>query len=138
MTAVVVAVVFLGLLLGVGIGLLWQERQRVPERAVIYGVDDSVEFIMPRLSAEAGSELKPADVRRILGWSVRFLQDPDLRRDRTTPPVAGGAEAAEYVQTEALAEGFSYDGPLIVEVLGLQTQYLAAIGAVGDPVDGDG
>ena len=135
MTAVIVAVVFLALLLSVGIGLLWQEHRRIPERAVIYGEDDSVEFIMPRLSEDARTQLKTADVRRILEWSVRYLQDPDLRAELETPPVAGGVDAAEYVQARALEAGYGYDGALIVEVLDLQTDYLVAIGAVGVPVD---
>jgi hypothetical protein len=137
MTAVIVAGVFLALLLSVGIGLLWQERRRIPERAVIYGEEDSIEFIVPRLSDAAGAQLRTADVRRILEWSVRYLQDPDLRAERTTPPVAGGVEAAEYVQARALEAGYGYDGAMILEVLDLQTQYLVAIGAVGEPVDED-
>ena len=136
MTSVIVAVVFLALLLSVGIGLLWQEHRRIPERAVIYGEEDSIEFIMPRLSDDAGVQLKQTDVRRILEWSVRYLQDPDLRTGLEAPPVAGGAEAAEYVQARALDQGYSYDGAMIMEVLDLQTKYLVAIGAVGDPVDG--
>ncbi len=136
MTSVIVAVVFLVLLLSVGIGLLWQEHRRIPERAVIYGEEDSIEFIMLRLSDDAGVQLKQTDVRRILEWSVRYLQDPDLRKGLEAPPVAGGVEAAEYVQARALDQGYSYDGAMIAEVLDLQTEYLVAIGAVGDPVDG--
>lgn len=137
MTPVIVAVVFLALLLSVGIGLLWQEHRRIPDRAVIYGEEDSIEFIMPRLSDEVRAQLKQTDVRRILEWSVRYLQDPDLRTGREAPPVAGGAEAAEYVQVRALEQGYSYDGAMIVEVLDLQTEYLVAIGAVGDRVNGE-
>ncbi len=135
MTPVIVAVVFFALLLSIGIGLLWQEHRRIPERAVIYGEEDSIEFIMPRLSDDAGAQLKKTDVRRILEWSVRYLQDPDLRAGLEAPPVAGGADAAEYVQARALEAGHPYDGALIVEVLDLQTEYLVAIGAVGKPVD---
>jgi hypothetical protein len=137
MTPVIVAVVFLALLLSVGIGLLWQEHRRIPEQAVIYGEEDSIEFIVPRLSEQASAHLKTADVRRILEWSVRYLQDPDLRAGLVAPPVAGGAEAAEYVQARALEAGHPYDSALILEVLDLQTEYLVAIGAVGEPVDGD-
>jgi hypothetical protein len=135
MTAVIVAVVALVLLLSVGIGLLWQEHRRNPEKAVIYGEEDSIEFIMARLSNDAGTHLSRTDVRRILEWSVRYLQDPDLRTGLEAPPVAGGADAAEYIQARALDQGHSYDGAMIMEVLGLQTEYLLAIGAVGDPVD---
>ncbi len=137
MTPVIVAVVFLALLLSVGIGLLWQEHRRIPDRAVIYGEEDSIEFIMPRLSDDVRAQLKAADVRRILEWSVRYLQDPDLRAELETPPVAGGVEAAEYVQAKALEAGYGYDGAMILEVLDLQTDYLVAIGAVGEPVDED-
>jgi hypothetical protein len=134
---IIVAVVLLVLLLSVGLGLLWQERRRTPELAVIYGEEDSIEFIMARLSDDAGSRLGTSDVRRILEWSVRYLQDPDLRTGRDAPPIAGGTEAAEYVQSQAVNQGFPYDGPLIMEVLDLQIEYLVAIGAVGDPVAED-
>ena len=134
--AIVVALVLLGLLVALGAAMFWQERSRIPERSAVYGVEDSIAFVLDGLSPESRQQLTRHDVRRILEWSVRFVQDPSARSDPDEPPVIGGGEMSEYVQARALDDGHIYDGSLILEVLDLQSQYLAAIGAVGAPVDG--
>lgn len=133
MPSVILALVMLGLLLGVAVAFWWQERRRMPEREVIYGVEDALRYVTDRLSDEARSALRPSDVRRILEWELRYLQDPGVRGDDVA--VVGGLEAAQYAQEQAMAQGYPYDGALIIEVLDLQAEYLAALGALGDPVD---
>ncbi len=133
MPSVILALVMLGLLLGVAVAFWWQERRRMPEREVIYGVEDALGYVTDRLSDEARSALRPSDVRRILEWELRYLQDPGVRGDDVA--VVGGLEAAQYAQEQAMAQGYPYDGALIIEVLDLQAEYLAALGALGDPVD---
>lgn len=138
MTAVIVAVIGMVLLLALALAVAWQERRRALDRTVTYGVEESIEFVRARLGAEARAALGDGDVRRILEWSIRYLQDPAVREGGDEPPVAGGFEAAHYIQDRAFEMGFSYDGELVGEVLAAQVEFLAALGAVGDAVGGSG
>lgn len=131
----ILAVVLFGLLIGVGFAFWWQERRRQPEGEVIYGVEDALDYVVTRLSPDARAALRASDVRRILEWELRYLQDPGVRGDDVA--IVGGLEAAQYAQEQAMAQGYPYDGALIVEVLDLQAEYLASLGALGDPVDAD-
>ncbi len=135
--AIVIALVLLALLLVIGAGFAWQERRRLPERARIYGVEDSIEFVMDGRSGPARDQLDRHDVRRILEWSVRYLQDPAVRTDPDAPVDFAGTEMGRYIQDQAIAQGHAYEGEAIREVLELQASYLAAIGAIGDPAEGD-
>ncbi len=111
----------------------WQERTSFPEREVIYSVEDALEFVMGRLGESARNVAGRNDVRRILEWEMRYLQDPDLRDGDAA--VIGGLEAAQFAQEQAMAQGYAYDGALIIEVLDLQAEYLQTLGAVGEPAD---
>lgn len=135
MTAVIVALVGVALLIALALAVVWQERSQLPDRAIVYGVEESIEYVRRMLSTEARSVLKAADVRRMLEWSVRYLQDPEVRARSDEPLVAGGVDAAVYVQDRSLEASFAYDGDLILEVLRLQNEYLASLGALGDPVE---
>jgi hypothetical protein len=140
MTAVVVALVGLGLLILLAAAVAWQEKKATADRSIVYGVEESIEFVRLRLSDDVRGRLKLSDIRRILEWSVRYLQDPEVRAGADDPPVAGGVEAARYVQERSLAAGVAYDGDLIIEVLRLQNEFLVSLGAVGEaiePRDGD-
>lgn len=134
MTAVIVALAGAALLAGLAVAVAWQERNKPSERAIVYGVEESIEFVIDRLGPEAASVLGAADVRRMLEWSVRYLQDPAVRADPAAPAVAGGVEAARYVQDRSIEAGVAYDAPLILEVLELQNEFLGSLGAVGDEV----
>jgi hypothetical protein len=50
------------------------------------------------------------------------------------PPIAGGLEAARYVQERSVEAGVAYDAALVLEVLELQNEFLGSLGAVGDTV----
>lgn len=106
----------------------------MPERATIYGVEDSITFVSERLAP--GTELRERDVRHILEWAVRYLQDAEVREDPATPPVLASPEMAGYVLTQAAIAGREYEPSAVAAVLELQAAYVAAIGGVGDPVDG--
>ena len=125
----------LGLLFAVGVAFWWQEQRRLPEREVVYGIEEAHDWVMARLSADARAALRPPDVRRILEWELRYLQDPAVRGGDIA--VVGGLDAARYAQEQAMAQGYPYDGALIIEVLDLQADYLASLGAVGDVVDAE-
>lgn len=131
----ILVVVMFALLVAVGIAFSWQERRMVVDHAVVYSVEDALEFVMARLSAPARNQVNRHDVRRILEWELRYLQDPAIRREETA--VVGGLGAAEYAQQQALAQGYAYDGAVIIEVLDHQAGYLASLGAVGEPVAAD-
>lgn len=133
MGSLILAIVMLALIVAVGIAFSWQERRMVVDHAVVYSVEDALEFVMARLSDSARSQVNRHDVRRILEWELRYLQDPALRSDNAA--VVGGMNAAEYAQQQALAQGHAYDGAVIIEVLDHQAGYLASLGAVGEPVD---
>lgn len=135
MTAGLVALGLLVLLLSVGAAFFWQERKELPEATPVYGVEESIDYVMQRLSGTAASQLRRHDVQRILEWEVRYLQDPKVRLDPDAPVVVGGVDAATFAQEQAYQSGHSYDGPAIVEVLDLRARYLDSIGAIGPPVD---
>lgn len=130
---IAVALGLLALLLAVGLGFAWQERRRLPEAARIYGVEDSVVYVTERLTGPLRDELTRHDVRRILEWSVRYLQDPRVRSDPDAPIDFAGVDMGRYIQERAIDQGFAYEGTSIRAVLDLQAEYLAAIGAIGDP-----
>ena len=131
-TSTIVAVGLLLLLVGVGLAFAWQERAPAPELAVIYGTEDALEFIMVRLNESTRTELRRSDVRRILEWEMAYLQDADHGPE--TPVVVGGLEAAEFAQRKALEQGYAYNAEAIIDVLDRQAEYLAALGAIGQPV----
>ncbi len=120
---VVVLVVF-------AIGLLLQERNPV-ESAVIYSVEDAVDFVWDGLDAETKGSIDPSDVRRILEWEMHYLQQP-AKRDGAA--VVGGIDAAAYAQDRSVEQGFGYEPEVIFAVLDQQALYLESLGAVGPPV----
>lgn len=130
---VAAAVGLLAVLLGIGVAFAWQERRPADEPAVVYGVEDAIEFVMGGLSDESRQQVRRRDVRRILEWEMRYLQDPTVHGGEV--PVVGGIEAARYAQEHAMRQGHAYDGAVIIEVLDLEAVYLAALGAIGPPVE---
>jgi hypothetical protein len=121
--------------LAFGVAMFWQESRRMQQPAAIYGVDDSIEWIWEGLGDDKLG-LKKSDVRRILEWEMHYLQRPDVWEGDGNP-VVGGEAAAAYAQEKSLEEGHSYEPNQIFAVMDLQATYLQAIGAVGEPVEGD-
>ncbi|HEX6299615.1 MAG TPA: hypothetical protein VF148_04040 [Acidimicrobiia bacterium] len=125
-----------GVLLVIVAMLVWQEARRRPSYEPLeYVVNDAVKHIEERLPED--TDLRNADIRRILEWEVFYLQGL-AQRDRKQPveTVAGGHDQsisyiAEQIHTK---HGVSYSQDQIAEVLRLEADYLAAIGAVGEPV----
>lgn len=136
MASVVFALVLLLLVIGIGVAFAWQESRGSVDSAVIYGVEDALDFVYPRLADATRNELKRADVRKILEWELKYLQNPAVRGHAEEPTVVGGINAARYAQDELLAVGLGYDGQLILDVLERQAEYLAALGAIGPAVEG--
>ncbi len=135
MGSVIFLVVSLALLIAVAVAFFWQERRKTPGTEVVYGVEEALEFVMSRLSPAARETVNRHDVRRILEWELLYLQDPSLRGDDLA--VVGGIDAALFAQEQALAQGYSYDGDVIIEIVDLQADYLEEIGAVAGPVSAE-
>jgi hypothetical protein len=127
--------VLMAVVIAFGVAMFWQESKRIKQPHAVYGVEDSIEFIWLAFG-DAAHGLKKSDVRRILEWEMHYLQQPHLWESEDAP-VFGGRAAAEYVQAQSLAAGYSYEPDQIFAVFDMQTVYLEAIGAVGDPVDGE-
>jgi hypothetical protein len=129
-----ILLIVLGLVLaGVALGFAWQGRRGEGEDIAVYSVEDSIRFVTERLTPATAETIKRSDVRRILEWEVRYLQDPGLRGD-DDPVVAGGLPSAEFAQESLALLGHAYDGPEIIEVLDLRSGYLREIGAIGEPL----
>ncbi len=125
--------VMMGVVLAFGIAMFWQESKRMSHRETIYGVEDSIEFIWEGLG-EDRHDLSKGDIRRILEWEMRYLQQPDLW-EADGQPVVGGEASAAYAQEMSLEAGYAYQPEQIYAVLDLQALYLEAIGAIGDAAD---
>ena len=128
--------VLVGALLVIVALMVWQEARRRPAYEPLeYVVNDAVKHVAERLPE--GSELSNADIRRILEWEVFYLQGlaQDDRR-RPVETVAGGHRlSVDYIAEQIHSKhGVSYSHEQIEEVLRLEADYLAAIGAVGEPV----
>ena len=117
-----------------GVGLLLQER-RPSETAIVYSVEDALDFIWDRLAEPTKEAIGRSDVRRILEWEMHYLQRPDHREGAA---VVGGIEAAAYAQERSIEQGYGYEPEMIFAVLELQADYLAELGAVGGPADDAG
>lgn len=123
--------VLVAVLVAFAVGLLLQER-RPSEVAVVYSVEDALDFVWDGLGDSARQSIGRTDVRRILEWEMHYLQRPEHREGVA---VVGGIDAAAYAQERAIEQGFGYEPEVIFEVLALQAGYLDALGAVGDSAD---
>jgi hypothetical protein len=126
-----------GVLLLVVALIVWQEARRRPSYEPLeYVIDDAVKHIMARL--EQGSTLTRGDVTRILEWEIFYLQGlaQDDRKNAVETIAGGHAASIDYIATQIEARhGVAYSHDDIEQVLRLEADYLAAIGAVGDPVE---
>ena len=122
--------VMMAIVLAFGVAVFWQESKRMSQKDVIYGVEDSIEYVWEGLGDDRHG-LTKADIRRILEWEMFYLQQPDLWED-DGPPVVGGDAAAAFAQEKSFEAGHAYEPNQIYAVLDLQTSYLEAIGAIGD------
>lgn len=125
-----------GLLLVIIALMVWQEAKRRPSYEPLeYVVNDAVKHIADQLPEDI--ELRNADIRRIIEWEVFYLQGL-AQEDRKNPveTVAGGHElSVEFIADQIHTKhGVSYSHDQIEEVLRLEADYLAAIGAIGEPV----
>lgn len=133
MASILFALGLLALLIAVGVAFYWQGSIRIPGGAVAYGVEESIKYITPRLSAETGTVIGQKSVRRILEWEMKFVQS-QLDSDPAQIVVLGGDTARSYVLEQTAKEGFEYEPAIVDEVLLLQAEYMVSIGAIAEPV----
>ncbi len=143
----VTTVAFVGLLVAIFLfivaAMLYQEAKRrdFEGEGPVYVVEDAVAFIADRLDPVLGGRLGRSDIRRIIEWEVHYLQGLAQKHRRNPVEVtAGGAPAAvDYiVERIATQHGVSYAHRDVTAVLALEARYLESIGAVGEPVGGEG
>lgn len=138
-------VAFVGILVAVLLfvlaAMVWQEaKRRRFDPGPTYVVEEAVSFIADRLDPDTRTRLRRVDIRRIVEWEVFYLQGL-AQKNRKTPveTVAGGTDAAvDYIAGEILdRHGVSYSLDDIRSVLRIEAEYLMAIGAVGEVVEGN-
>ena len=135
------AFLLFGILLLLVAAMLWQEaKRRGGPLEGVYAVEDALTFISPRLPDEVRSRLGGQGLRRVIEWEVFYLQGL-AQDDRRNPveTVAGGSEAAVQFIIERIAtvHGASYEPADVRAVLVGEADYLASIGAIGEPLGGD-
>ncbi len=117
----------------IGAGMLWQERAELPDAEIVYGVEDSIEFVYEGLDPATRDRIGRNGIRRMLEWEVRWLQLGD--EERGGPAIAGSEQAAAYIQERCWKQGHAYEPEDIFAVLDLEAAYLLALGALGEAVD---
>ena len=132
------AAVLIGILLVVGALVLWQHASRGGGE-ITFGIEDAVGFVMARLPEETKDRVREGGVRRILEWEIYYLQGLAQEHRRVPVETVAGSyrPAVEYIRDQiSQRHGLEYPDGDIEGVLDLGVQYLASIGAVGDPVGG--
>ncbi len=135
-------IVLVGVFLVIAALVVWQEaRRRTSYEPLTYVIEDAVRHVETGLAFEGDEALPRADIRRILEWEVFYLQGL-AQEDRSNPveTVAGGHEASVdfIIDQVATKHGVTYARRDVENVLRLEADYLYRIGAVGDPVEGEG
>lgn len=138
MGAVAIGALLFAVLLVILAAVVWQEARSADRRVrPVYLLDEASRFVFERLPADPASRLDLADVEAILHWGLYHSQVV-AGRDNGEAPVIGGDEAAAFVVRQATeAGGDPYRRDDVATVLGLETEYLMEIGAIGDAVEED-
>jgi hypothetical protein len=136
----VLVVALFAVLLALSAVVIWQHSARTGPDEITFGINDAVEFILPRLDSEVAMRLGRAGVQRVVEWEVFYLQG--LAQKRRTQPVvtvAGDYEpAVEFIAAEILRRhGLTYSLSDVGGVLNEQVAYLESIGAIGDEAGGE-
>jgi hypothetical protein len=134
MGAVAAGSILFALLLIAVAAMVWQEaRRRAASGSPTYVLDEAARFVHARLPEPAAARLAVGDVERILEWGLEH----GAVVSRTGSAVLGSGDAMDHVMERAAAGGYDYDPMDVAAVMVNESRYLAAIGAVGDPVEED-
>jgi hypothetical protein len=111
--------------------LVWQESKA--RTAPEYLLDEAAAFVLERLSPSAAGRLGSKGVQDLLIWGLEEHQRRAAQGDGEAP-VYGSGDVLEALMDRSGAEtGEAYDPLDIAEVIAAEGEYLAAIGAIGDP-----
>jgi len=138
MTAVVIALLVAFFIALAAVMLLQEARTRREPAAPTYVINDAVDHAIDTLDESVLERVRRAGVRRIIEWSVHYLQglaDRGARRKGVTVVAGGEGNAIEYICAELARRGHEYSPQDVEAVLATEADYLRSIGALGDPVD---
>ena len=127
-----------GLGLGVAAVFVVREAGRIARKPppALFDLDDAYDWVVQQLPDDVAATLTPDDVRRILDFSVEFLQQHGVAGNGSTagtggPTVFGAADTVAFICRRAAATGEAYLPEQVRGVVDCQLGYLRAIGAVG-------
>ena len=100
--SVVLLIVLTAIFLLVAGAFAWQEQRSRAEDVSVYSVEDSIEYVVGRLSPD--TVLKRSDVRRILEWEVRYLQECRAMLGGPVPQRRVMVEALPLPEADLFAE----------------------------------
>ena len=136
MGAVALGAMLFALLLLIVAAMVWQEARKAPDTSATYVIEEVVPFAYRGLSEGAADRLDLDDITRILEWEVYYLQGLDRSGNGARPaPVAGSAEAVQFIIERCRVQGREYRAADVAEVLAQEAAYLVDIGAVGPAVE---
>lgn len=121
------------------VGRVTAELAAAPPRSY-FDVDEAVQFVADRLSDETTAQLSYADVQALIEAHLAYLADRGVAADSEAEAVPSGPLVADvdeglaFVLGRASEAGLEVTDEQVVEVLEVQAEYLAAIGAIGAAV----
>lgn len=133
-----VALLLLLALAAMSVAVLIRHRINPADGQPVYVINEAVEFVVEHLDPDVLGRIRPAGVRRIIEWSVHYLQGLAVpaRSRRGLRVVAGGeGSAIEYIHGKLVGTGYDYSPSDIAAVLAGEAAYLAGIGALGERVE---
>lgn len=134
MGAVAVGALLFAAMLVIVAALVWQEARGGAGGGPHYLLDEAVEFVLGRLSDGATARLGGDGVRDLLLWGI---EEHQRLAEAGGAAVYGSGDVLEALMDRSQHErGEAYDPVDIAEVIAAESEYLAAIGAVGDPAVG--
>lgn len=134
MGVVAVGALLFAVLLVIVAALVWQEARAAARPISEYVLDEAAAFVLARLSGDAASRLAVDDVARLLQWGIEEHQRRAAGADGPAAVYGSGDVLEALVDRSRAERGTPYDPVDVAEVIAAETEYLAAIGAVGDPV----
>lgn len=125
-------------LAAVGVAVRMERRSDRRDRQPVYVINDAIDYALGHVDPEVLDRVRRAGVRRIIEWSVHYLQGLAVpaRRRKGLRVVAGGeGSAIDYIRGQLVEKGYDYSRSDIAAVLAGEAAYLAGIGALGERVE---
>jgi hypothetical protein len=126
------------LLIVVGIMLFQEAKTRLVVAEPTYVITEAVDHAISTVGPEVLGRIRQAGVHRIIEWSAYYLQglaDKTARRKGITVVAGGEGNAISYIRSQLMRRGHEYTEDDIAAVLATEADYLASIGALGEPAN---